>query len=673
MARLLYESNSEDEFPPLKVVAKRVRQKMPAAKDTKPSITDKENVPSSEPPASLLGKSKLSELSFRGTPLRRRKLGDSQALDNPLFRKWSEDTAESRSRSSRVSSRETKRNTSDISICPSQELEDSTQESDDDVFVRRRIRAKPAAEKLVRKRAESRVKTEVLLSVTELSDNTRTTEETLEISAILSEGEELEGQGHSSNDDESEFVTALSENVESDSNYESPSESGSLTKPRRSKSPGTKSRGLVRLSPPKEPPKRQTQSNKSPAKDNKRAHSMDKTQTVPQTPGVRSRKSNPITESLGNDFQKLKLYADDLDNSPDAKPQTQLNPVTPKKSLQQSPFKATKIPPSPWKAEHKEFWDVEIQNEWVDQHSPPKRGPRKVDLMAGTSNIELLKKKYGASPEKRDAKKMFDQAKEKVAQEFLHELDERITTGQLSKLTEATGGLRIKWSTSLQTTAGRAHWKCKETTTNVQQPDGSFKSTRERRHEGFIELAAKVLSNEEDLLNTVAHEFCHLAVFMLNGKPKFAHGAEFKSWGSKCMDEFKDRGIEVTTKHNYEIDFKFIWRCSDCATEVKRHSKSVDPLKQRCGRCRGTLEQVKPVPRARGKGKSAYQEFVSTEMKVLKAEGRALSFKEMMATVSTRWKAHQETKRMETSTPGNDLKDLEVEFEELAVTDVISD
>jgi predicted SprT family Zn-dependent metalloprotease len=289
--------------------------------------------------------------------------------------------------------------------------------------------------------------------------------------------------------------------------------------------------------------------------------------------------------------------------------------------------------------------------------------------MAGSDKKDSLKKKYSTSPEKRDAKKAFDQAKEKLAQDFLHELDERITTCQLSELTAATGGLRIKWSNSLQTTAGRAHWKCKEITTMVQQPDGVFKSTKERRHEAWIELATKVLNNEDDLLNTVAHEFCHLAVFMLNGKPKFAHGTEFKSWGQKCMDAFASRGIEVTTKHNYEI----IWRCADCTCEVKRHSKSVDPVKQKCGRCRGTLEQVKPVPRAagKGKGKSAYQEFVSKEMKVLKAEGRALSFKDMMGIVSTRWKAQQQVNRDDSSEKG--LQGLENELGELAVTDLVSD
>ncbi|KAK9794281.1 putative SprT-like family-domain-containing protein [Seiridium cardinale] len=662
MARLSCESGSDDEFPALQVVARRVRQRKIAAEAP---TTDKENASLKDQhqtkpaiPASLP----------RRMPLRRRKLGDSQALDNPLFRKWSEDPTESRSRSSRTCSRETKQKTPDTSEVPPQEPSRDLEESDDDVFVRKRRPTKSAVQKPKREPADRRVKTEAVVSVTELDDEVGTIEETMEISAIISEGEM-----ESSEDEESEFVTALSEGVDSDSNYDTPPEPNFLPKSRRSTSPRAQRLTSIQLAPPKEPQKKDMQAKKTSKKQTERVEDHGQEPAVPQTPRAKTRKAATTTGGLEDDFKKLKLYADELDDSPEGKPQTQLDPVTPRKTLQPSPLKAPKIPPSPFKVEHKEFWDVEIQNEWIDRHSPPKRSPKKLELMAGSDKKELLKKKYGTSPEKRGARKAFDQVKENLAQEFLHELDGRITKCQLSKLTAATGGLRIKWSNSLQTTAGRAHWKCKEVTTMVQQPDGLFKSTKERRHEAWIELASKVLTTEDNLLNTVAHEFCHLAVFMLDGRPKFAHGAEFKSWGQKCMDAFKDRGIVVTTKHNYEIDFKFIWRCADCTAEVKRHSKSVDPVKQKCGRCRGTLEQVKPVPRAagKGKGKSAYQEFVSQEMKVLKAEGRALSFKEMMGVVSIRWKSQQQTNK--DGSIDKNMQGLEEDIRELVITDLVSD
>jgi SprT-like zinc ribbon domain len=44
-----------------------------------------------------------------------------------------------------------------------------------------------------------------------------------------------------------------------------------------------------------------------------------------------------------------------------------------------------------------------------------------------------------------------------------------------------------------------------------------------------------------------------------------------------------------------------------CGTEYGRHSKSIDPAKQRCGRCRGVLRQVRPRPRPRGLGSDAVE------------------------------------------------------------------
>lgn len=669
MARLSHDDSSSDvEFPARQVVAKRTRQQKPATAPTKLNIADKENAPPEENGSKNRRQHKQVDSAFasKGTPLRRRKLGDSQVLDNPLFRKWSEESTESRSRSarsSRVSSRGITQMIPEVSRTVPRDLEDSAEESDDDVFVRKRKPINPKNQKPGREQAENRVKTEVLVSITQLDDDVRTIEETLEISATISEGQ-------TGSDDESEFVTALSEGEASESNYESPSELDFLPKARSSKSPGDLRQRSVQLPPPRDPPQKHMEKEKTSAKQKDNNDNTNHERKTSKTPPItKPQRSLSRSEDAAN---TLKLYAHDPDGSPKTRPWAQLDPVTPRKTLQTSRMEGPQIPPSPWKVDHKEFWDVEIQNEWIDRHSPPKRSTEKLDWMAGSDNKEARKKKYGTSPEKRGMKKAFDQVKEKIAQDFLEELDEHVTSGQLARLTMGTGGLRIKWSTALQTTAGRAHWKCKETITKVQEPDGSYKPASERKHEAWIELAAKVLNKEDDLMNTVAHEFCHLAVFMLNGKPKFAHGAEFKSWGQKCMDRFSARGIEVTTKHNYEIDFKFIWRCADCTCEVKRHSKSVDPAKQQCGRCRGTLEQVKPVPRAGAKGRTAYQEFVGNEMKALKAEGNVLKFKEMMAIVSTRWRAHQEANG-KSKTADKSLRGLEEQLGGLVVTDLVSD
>ena len=70
----------------------------------------------------------------------------------------------------------------------------------------------------------------------------------------------------------------------------------------------------------------------------------------------------------------------------------------------------------------------------------------------------------------------------------------------------------------------------------------------------------------------------------------------------------------MTTKHSYEINHKYLWVCAGtppnaakdflnlpdedgCGAEYGRHSKSIDPVKHRCGKCKGVLIQVRPRPR----------------------------------------------------------------------------
>ncbi|KAI0423976.1 hypothetical protein F5Y09DRAFT_325667 [Xylaria sp. FL1042] len=446
-------------------------------------------------------------------------------------------------------------------------------------------------------------------------------------------------------------------------------------------------------------------------------------QDIIREPTTRKSKAAP-KGNLEDFFEKLKISYDESEPEEPAARTTKtpiLDPTTPRKNITASPTKVPRIPMSPWKPEHKEFWDPEVNFAWIDKHSPPKKSTMKALDLTAPDSKEQLKRRYGTSPEKKQAKKAFDAVKEDLACDFLQELDKAITNGKLAQLTEATGGLRIAWSNTLQTTAGRAHWKCKTTTTTSKQPTPASASstgttttttttatttttmTTMTQHSASIELATKVLSNESDLLNTVAHEFCHLAVFLLHGKPKLAHGAEFKAYGQRVMRAAaiasadknnnalktpRSRGVEinVTTRHSYEIEYRFVWRCADCGGEVHRHSRSVDPTRQRCGRCkRGVLVQVKPVPRggsasttskgangaktngepessnkveagisgvlasAAGVGaqkpekrkKTAYQEFTSREMKALSASHKGLSFKEKMAMVSARWSEHQ--------------------------------
>lgn len=442
-----------------------------------------------------------------------------------------------------------------------------------------------------------------------------------------------------------------------------------------------------------------------------------------------------------------------------------------------SPKKLPRIPTTPHRPSSDLFWSREFVDDWNDEHSPVKKELFPSDKESSTKPppADSPKKKgpraRDPSPQKlatlqaresRLARLAFDTHKYSLATAFLSLLDARLTSGRLSQLTASTGGIKLIWSKTLNTTAGRANWKkesittrlCKQQKQQKQQKDekGEENEKKEVKHHASIELATKVLSTPERLFNTLAHEFCHLAVFMIDGVTVRPHGAEFKAWAKKVNESEFGRGrgsgsapfgslvvgeedgsgsakweggyaVEVTTRHGYEIEFRYVWVCDGppppasgsasglsweerrkkideakakkkgdgkekgedgkgCGTEYKRHSKSVDPSRHRCGVCKGVLRQVKPAPRGQGQQQppsstsdgvnreengsqegggggmgtnkvkaqpktSEYQIFVKEQMKVVKAQKPGLAFGEVMKEVAERWKVEKAKRERE--------------------------
>ena len=294
-------------------------------------------------------------------------------------------------------------------------------------------------------------------------------------------------------------------------------------------------------------------------------------------------------------------------------------PSSPSKHHVLSPTKRKlKIPASPHRESADAFWCQEVTNDWVDQHSPRKLEQLLQDFEDSDDDIsDAMLRSTGkreaktpsktalkrAEAEKKKAKlarkKSFDNKKVFLAEDFLNVMDEAVAGGQIQRMTEETGGVKIVWSKTLQKTAGRANWKreCVARTTSAGQHP-----VKTRKHQAFIELAERIIDDEDRLINTLAHEYCHLANFMISGVHDNPHGASFKQWGRKCRDALRSHPvyggrIEVTTKHSYKIDYKYVWSCVGCGQTYGRHSKSIDTAKLRCSVCRGVLEQIKPKPR----------------------------------------------------------------------------
>ncbi|KAL3479521.1 SprT-like family-domain-containing protein [Aspergillus californicus] len=305
----------------------------------------------------------------------------------------------------------------------------------------------------------------------------------------------------------------------------------------------------------------------------------------------------------------------------------QTPPSSPSKSVLRSPTKErVHIPPTPHRESADAFWSIEATNNWIDKHSPRKvnallrefdesdsdsiRSKRRVPetKTKPPSKTALKKAETEAKKAALERKKSFDSRKAAFAERFLQVLDEAVSGGEVQKRSADTGGIRIVWSKTLQTTAGRANWKRDRTEVNFSS-SGSSSSGSETpcppsiKNYATIELAERIIDDEDRLINTLAHEYCHLANYIVSNVRNQPHGASFQTWGRKCKEALKDHPvyggrIEVTTRHSYKIDYKYVWTCVDCCQNYGRHSKSIDPSKHRCGKCKGLLQQIKPKPRS---------------------------------------------------------------------------
>lgn len=229
---------------------------------------------------------------------------------------------------------------------------------------------------------------------------------------------------------------------------------------------------------------------------------------------------------------------------------------------------------------------IEIEDENENEKSPSKRA--------------LAAQKTQSKKETAAKKREFDQTKRTKASEFLKDLDDRVTGGEVHRLAVPGGGLQIIWNKTLNSTAGRATWKRPSATEAV----GESPSKANKLMTANIELAEKIIDDEKRLYNTLAHEYCHLTNFMVSRIIDQPHGASFKNWAKKCMevldshDTYAAFGVQITTKHDYKINYRYIWNCETCGYEYGRHSKSINVNKVRCGSCNvGRLVQVKPKPR----------------------------------------------------------------------------
>ena len=149
--------------------------------------------------------------------------------------------------------------------------------------------------------------------------------------------------------------------------------------------------------------------------------------------------------------------------------------------------------------------------------------------------------------------------------------------------------LEIEWSNSLLRTAG--------TTTMF---------VKLARRVATVQLSEKVLTDEGRLQQTLAHELCHAAAWIVDGVAKPPHGVVFRKWARRVESNALavrtaakesglrpwDAGMNVETCHSYEIMYKYRWQCISCEKVYGRHSKSIDVNTALCGCCGSGLRAL---------------------------------------------------------------------------------
>ncbi|XP_067661493.1 germ cell nuclear acidic protein-like isoform X2 [Haliotis asinina] len=109
-----------------------------------------------------------------------------------------------------------------------------------------------------------------------------------------------------------------------------------------------------------------------------------------------------------------------------------------------------------------------------------------------------------------------------------------------------------------------------------------------RGHTAKVELSDKVCDSAERVRDTLIHELCHAASWILNHKND-GHGPYWKYWARKANQTYPDIPV-ISRCHDYTITTKYTYQCVKCGYSIGRHSKSLDTDRKVCGKCHGRFE-----------------------------------------------------------------------------------
>lgn len=170
----------------------------------------------------------------------------------------------------------------------------------------------------------------------------------------------------------------------------------------------------------------------------------------------------------------------------------------------------------------------------------------------------------------------FHSVREESAKRLLKLLDDEVFGGRF--LGSDPVCISLEWNNRFWRTAGVTR----------------LKRTGPSRQQKFaaIELAEKIIDNMDRLYETLAHEMCHAAAWIIDNCLSPPHGVVWKSWVKKVEawdNEHANGTLRIGTYHEYQVQWKYWYACQKCSSGVGRFSKSVNTERSRCGSCGGKL------------------------------------------------------------------------------------
>ncbi|XP_043314186.1 acidic repeat-containing protein isoform X2 [Cervus elaphus] len=181
--------------------------------------------------------------------------------------------------------------------------------------------------------------------------------------------------------------------------------------------------------------------------------------------------------------------------------------------------------------------------------------------------------------------------------------------------------IEIGWSKKMLRSAGLC------TTGKLRYP--------KRQRYAKIQISLKVCDSADRLRDTLIHEVCHAASWLLDGI-RDSHGDMWRYYARKSNMVHPELP-KVTRCHNYKINYKIYYECTQCKSRVGRYSRSLDTTRFICAKCKGSLVLL-PLTRKDGTPIQPhvrpFAKYVQENYRKVKKETEGISHGDVMRKLS---------------------------------------